>query len=143
LNLIRVMPAKGQDNSVQTSVFLAKLLGPVFLLIGAGIVANRDAYRLVADEVLRSRALIYISGVMSFLSGLAIVLVHNVWAADWRVIITIIGWLAIVRGVVRVLRPEQSVAFMSRLLAREGVLIGSVAVMLVLGALLTFFGYVR
>jgi hypothetical protein len=31
LNLIRVIPAKGQDNAVQPSTFLAKLIGPAAL----------------------------------------------------------------------------------------------------------------
>jgi len=35
LNLIRVMPAKGQEHSMATSIFLAKLTGPVDRLIGA------------------------------------------------------------------------------------------------------------
>jgi hypothetical protein len=142
LNLIRVMPAKGQE-SMAASVFLAKLLGPTFLLIGVAMLLNRQTYRLMADEVLRSRALIYISGVLAFMGGLAIVLVHNVWVLDWRVIITLIGWLGIVRGAMRVLRPDQSVELITKLLARENVLIASVAVVLVLGAVLTFFGYFR
>jgi hypothetical protein len=31
LNLIRVIPAKGQDNAVKPSTFLAKLTGPAAL----------------------------------------------------------------------------------------------------------------
>ena len=34
-------------------------------------------------------------------AGLAIVLVHNVWTFDWRVIITILGWLAVLGGIFR------------------------------------------
>ena len=47
----------------------------------------------MADEFLRSRALIYLSGVLIHDGGLAIVLTHNVWVADWRVLITLLGWL--------------------------------------------------
>ena len=40
------MPAKGQD--MQTSIFLAKLMGPVFLALGAALLVNGAAYRTMA-----------------------------------------------------------------------------------------------
>src|SRR5262245_22830986 len=102
------MPAKGQD--MTTSIFLARLIGPVFVLVGIGMFANRAAYQAMAHEIVASAPLIYISGVLAFVAGLAIVLNHNVWAADWRIIITLIGWLALLRGAMRVVFPQQSVA---------------------------------
>ena len=78
-----------------TSIFLAKLIGPVLLAIGVGLLVNSAAYRTMAEEGLRSRVLIYLTGVLTMTAGLAVVLNHSVWAADWRVIITLLGWLAI------------------------------------------------
>src|SRR3972149_2382108 len=103
---------------MQTSIFLAKLLGPVFLLIGLGMLANRQAYRAMAEELLRSPPLVYISGVMAFLGGLAIVLTHNVWAPRWYVIITLIGWLGLLRGAMRILLPQQSMAIAAKMVER-------------------------
>ena len=37
MNLIRVMPAKGQEHSMANSIFLAKLIGPVCLVIGIAL----------------------------------------------------------------------------------------------------------
>jgi hypothetical protein len=46
LNLIRVMPAKGQDIIlVPTSIFLAKLIGPILLVSGAAMPVNRNGPR--------------------------------------------------------------------------------------------------
>ncbi len=84
------MPAKGKD-VMQTSLFLARLIGPVALAIGLSILINAGAYRLLADEFMRSRALMYLSGLLTLVAGLAIVLTHNVWVADWRAIITVLG----------------------------------------------------
>ena len=39
-------------------------------------------------------------------AGLALVLTHNVWRADWPVIITILGWLAAIGGAVRIVMPQ-------------------------------------
>ncbi len=72
------MPAKGQD-TMQTSLYLAKLIGPTLLVIGIGMLINRDGYRDMAREFLGSRALIYLAGILAFVPGLAMVLAHNVW----------------------------------------------------------------
>jgi hypothetical protein len=41
----------------------------------------------------------YLSGLLSLLAGLAIVNLHNTWRADWRVIITVLGWLMTIGGI--------------------------------------------
>ena len=125
------------------SLYLARLIGPIFLAIGAGALANARVYKALADEFLRSRALIYLSGLLTLAAGLAIVLAHNLWIADWRVIITILGWLAVIGGVIRIVAPQRIEAIGRRILRHPQALTVSGAVTLVLGGTLSFFGYVR
>ncbi len=89
-----------------TSIFLAKLIGPVLLVVGIGLFVNAKTYRKLADEFLRSPALIYLSGVLLMTAGLALVLTHNVWRADWPLLITILGWLGVIGGAVRIIVPQ-------------------------------------
>lgn len=127
---------------METSIFLARLLGPIFLVIGLGLIVSRAAYQAAAEEVLKSRALLYLFGLLALTAGLAIVLTHNVWELRWPVIITIVGWLAIVRGTLRIVMPQQASDLAGRLMARSPHLLtvgGAVA--LVLGAILTAMGY--
>src|SRR5262249_57911548 len=109
LNLIRAMPAKGQDMttvaSPRISLFLARLLGPLFVAIAIGVLANGAVFRAIAEEGLRSHALIYLTGLFAMTAGVAILLNHNVWAADWRVLITIFRWLAAICRSQRILLP--------------------------------------
>src|SRR5271165_6189645 len=44
---------------------------------------------------------VYLSGVLMFVAGLAIVRAHNRWARDWTVLITLSGWFGIVLGLIR------------------------------------------
>jgi len=44
---------------------------------------------------------VYLSGALFFLAGLSIVRVHNRWVASWPVLVTIIGWFAILLGLGR------------------------------------------
>jgi hypothetical protein len=126
---------------MQTSIFLAQLIGPLLLVMGVGMVSDRENFRSMAEEFLASRALIYIAGLLAFVPGLAIVLVHNVWAFDWRLIITLLGWLSLLGGIFRLLLPRQVTAVGSAVLARRNYLTIGGVVTLALGALLSLFGY--
>ena len=44
---------------------------------------------------------VYLSGVLLFVAGLAVVRVHNVWARNWTVLITLSGWSFLAMGLVR------------------------------------------
>ena len=134
------MPAKGQD-LMNTSIFLAKLIGPVMLAVGIGIFANAAVYRVLADEFLRSRALIYLSGLLLMTAGLAVVLNHNAWVLNWPVLITILGWLAVVGGAIRIVMPQGTERIGRRVLRNDMNLKIAGAVWLAVGGILSFFRY--
>jgi hypothetical protein len=126
---------------VQTSRYIAKLLGPLLVAIGAGLLLNPDVYRAMAEEFLKSHALIYLSGLIALVGGLAIVIVHNIWAADWRVVITLFGWAAVIGGVARIVFPQLAEALGRAMLAQPGLITGAWIIVLALGAWLSFMGY--
>jgi hypothetical protein len=126
---------------MQTSRFLAQLIGPTLLVIGIGLLVNRAGYRGMAQEFLKSRALIYIAGLLALVPGLALVLTHNVWAADWRIVITLLGWLALIGGVFRIVFPQEVTKIGTRMIAQDSTLLVGGGVTLALGAILSFFGY--
>lgn len=127
---------------MQTSVFLAQLIGPTLLVIGIGMIANRDAYRTMAQEFVASRALIYIAGILAFVPGLAIVLTHNVWVLGWPVIVTLFGWLALFGGIFRLLFPQEVTRIGTRMIANPPALTIGGAVTLLIGVILSFYGYI-
>ena len=125
------------------SIFLAKLIGPFFLALGLGLAFNRAAVRSVLDELSHSITLVFLGGVMTMPAGLAIVLAHNVWVADWPLLITLIGWLAVFSGAVRIISPQSAIQFGRKLYQQPNGALFSAAIWLVLGAILCFFGYVK
>jgi len=126
---------------MQTSIFIAKLLGPVLVVATLGMLLNAKLIRTIAREVVGSLALLYVFGFIDLVGGLAVVLVHNRWVWDWPVIITILGWVAIVRGIVRMIWPDQVKKFATRALRKENTLMIAGIVMLIVGAVLCYFGY--
>ena len=128
-----------------SSTIIARLMGPVLLFMGIGAVIGLlskfpEGYIGVLRDMNNQSATI-ILGMFALLAGLAIVNLHNLWVSDWRVIITILGWLAIVRGALSLLFPNKMYGIGEAILAsRSGTLIGAVIVILV-GGILSWMGY--
>ena len=87
---------------MQRSIYLARLIGPIFVVIGVGMLLNAPAFLAIARQFLASYALIYLAGLITLTAGIALVLAHNVWIGNWRLIITVLGWLGVIGGVFRI-----------------------------------------
>ena len=126
---------------MQTSIFLARLIGPVMTLVGISLLINETAFRKMAMEFLRSPALIFFSGMILMPAGLAVVLSHNVWVLNWPVIITLLGWIAVISGALRVFAPDRALKIGKKAIASKEFTIGAAAFWLVIGAVLCYFGF--
>ncbi len=62
------------------------------IIVSLALLANRRRFRRILEEFSRSFALIVFLGLITLVLGLLVVVSHNVWSADWRVIITLLGW---------------------------------------------------
>jgi hypothetical protein len=124
---------------MQTSLFLAKLLGPVLFLIGISILFKYEEFRVVLRESVESQALSFLFGSLLLLGGLALVLNHNVWVLDWRLLITLVGWVNVVRGASAILLRPKRIIF--RLLDHRRLLLGMGVIDIFIGAALSYFAY--
>lgn len=126
---------------METSVLIAKLMGPTMVVMAVAILKDRDDITQIAREFINSRALVFLAGVLTFLAGLAVTIHHNIWVADWPVLITIIGWAMIIGGIIRIAMPNIVVSWGEKMLeARNGILLAGI-VWLAIGAFLSFVGY--
>ena len=123
------------------SIFIARILGPVLLIIGIGLLLEGDSFRAMAGEFLRDQGLIYVTGILTLAAGLAILNVHHVWTRDWRVLITIFGWLFLIGGIMRILAMSMARRVGESVIAHQRWPLAGAIVTLALGAFLTVMGY--
>ncbi|MDD4202247.1 MAG: hypothetical protein PHQ52_02145 [Candidatus Omnitrophica bacterium] len=126
---------------MDTSILLAKIFGPYFILISVGILINPYIYQKLIQDIAKSPSFIFWSGAVAFITGLLIVLFHNIWTLTWIVVITLIGWMAILKGVWFVLFPKHAEKLFERY--RPGSILIKVHLLLafLLGLWLSFMGY--
>ena len=116
---------------------IAALVGPIIvaMLVSEFPLVQPHLYDAQIPPV------VYLSGVLMFAGGLAIVRAHNRWAPDWTVLVTLAGWFFLALGLFRMFAAslyQRSAANTSPtvFIVLEGILI-------VLGLIMTFKAYAR
>ena len=92
---------------IPAATLIARLIGPLFAVLGLGMLLNATFYAAAVGEGAHSPVLIAISGMATLVAGLAILNAYHAWTADWRVLVTIIGWLFIIAGLIRLILPNR------------------------------------
>lgn len=83
--------------STPDSKRIAGFVGPTIVVIVA------SEFPLVQPHLYDAQIppVVYLSGVLLFVGGLAIVRAHNHWVLDWSVLVTLSGWFALGLGLFR------------------------------------------
>lgn len=113
-------------------------------LVGPAIVAILvSEFPLVQPHLYDAQIppVVYLSGVLMFVGGLAIVRAHNYWARNWTVLVTLSGWFSLALGLIRMFAAslyQRGAANTSAtvFMALEGIL-------LVIGLVMTYKAYSR
>ena len=72
---------------------------------------------------------------------LGTIMLFNVWVLIWPVIITLLGWIAVISGALRVFAPDRALKIGKKAIASKEFTIGAAAFWLVIGAVLCYFGF--
>lgn len=126
---------------METSIYLAKLMGPVICVAGLGFLFNRQAFLTLAKDFIDNTGLIMMSGFFALVMGLAIVNAHNVWVMDWPVIITIFGWAAVIAGFMRITMPSLVSLIAKSILSKSSFLTIHAIILIILGGWISYIGY--
>ena len=91
---------------MDTSILIGRLISAVYIAVGLGLLIRPKHYRAMFEEFMGSPALLYLGGITALLVGLLIVLFHNVWTGGWIILLTVIGWMALLKGVLLLVLPD-------------------------------------
>ncbi|MCG8432344.1 MAG: hypothetical protein MJA29_14395 [Candidatus Omnitrophica bacterium] len=126
---------------MEAAVVVARIFGLCYLMVGAGFLLNRGLFREVMEDFARGTAAVFYSGVLALVVGTLILSYHNLWAAHWSVIITVIGWGGVIKGIWLIVFPRSVPGFIRAYVRNETLLRIHSMFILVFGAVLTCFGY--
>lgn len=88
------------------SIFLAQVIGLYLFLMSLAMLVHQQRFKKTCSDLLGNMMLITLTGGIMLVVGLLIVVDHNIWVPDWPVLITIIGWILLLQGLMRLFVPD-------------------------------------
>jgi uncharacterized membrane protein len=124
-----------------TDAQIFQILGITYLAVGIGILSNPDFYRKMIPGFMENPPAVYLGGLVALVIGYLLVTFHNIWVKDWAVIITIIGWMALIKGLCLIMLPNVSMKISNYFVRITKYLTTWAIVVIILGGLLCWLGF--
>lgn len=88
------------------AVNLAAIFGPFLTIMGLWMLLYIDNLTQVYSSVKNSPGCLYILGLINLLLGLVIINTYNEWQADLTLLVTLLGWVTLFRGLLFFFIPQ-------------------------------------
>jgi uncharacterized protein YjeT (DUF2065 family) len=124
----------------ELSLYLAKVIGIYATVMGLALITRHKMYKNLAKEMAKEKGMLLFGGAINLILGLLLVFKHNLWVADWRILITLLAWIMIAKGILLTFAPGKAIEMMKKkhskdAMTRSGVL------MVVFGLILVYYGF--
>ena len=113
----------------------------VYIAVGIGILINPDFYKKLFEDFIENASVLYLGGITVLVVGYLILAFHNTWTKDLSVIITIFGWLALIKGILILIQPKIMIALSKAMVKKESILKIEAIAVIVLGLAFSFLGF--
>lgn len=128
---------------MDTSKFLAKVIGIYETIISIAMLVNMHQFTNNISGLLNNAPLMLIVGSFTLILGVLLVVSHNIWQWNWRIIITIIAWIVLLKGASIVLYPHAldklTILFIQNMIFAYTI----ASIDFILGIILIYFGFKR
>lgn len=127
---------------MDVSIFLAKAIGLYYVIVAIAMFVNSSKFTAFLSDFAKNSTMLIPAGLFTLLIGILLVLTHNVWDSSWRIIISVIAWMALIRGIVCLIFPKWQISMIKRCVKSKQSYYSAVVIVLVLGIVLCYFGFV-
>lgn len=120
------------------TVIIAQILGIFFVIAGVSMLANKKGTVVAIEESVQNKGTLWLWGFLAILIGATIVVQNNVWTSGLPLLVTILGWLALIKGAFILFFPAAATALYKKC-NKGNLLVLCGLVMLVLGLVLLYW----
>ena len=126
---------------MDVSKFLSKVIGVYLVIISIVMITNMHQFTVNITKLINDEPLMFVTGFFTLILGVLVVISHNVWQWNWRVIITIIAWISLFKGTTILLCPQLIDKTTIIFVQHTKVAYIAAGIDLALGLLLSYFGF--
>ncbi len=88
----------------------ARVLGPYLVVVTVTAVARASQMRTLSAEFGASLAWAWVTGAFILLAGLVVVALHPYWGSAAAIIVSILGWMTVLKGLFLLAIPQSYVS---------------------------------
>jgi hypothetical protein len=123
-----------------TSIFLAKFFSIYLIVIAILMLVKQHKFIDDMKAMLANHGVTVLANIVTLLLGAFLVAAHNVWMLGWPVLITILAWLTLIKGIVRLFVTDIDVK-LGKLIESKTYFYISGVISLIIGLFLGFHGF--
>jgi predicted tellurium resistance membrane protein TerC len=90
----------------ELSMIVARILAVFYIALGVGMINGQVNYKKLVDGFMKSPPLTYLAGFLLVLMGMPLVQYHNLWGYEWPILITIVSWAILIKGILLIAIPN-------------------------------------
>lgn len=122
------------------TLFIAQIAGPIFLATGLGLLFNNAHYSTLYKKLKEETMAVFGFALFTMAIGIVIILKHNQWTTTPEIIVSLLGWGGLFKGVSLLIMPTFIENFTNNLPLSKMLPIAGIFAAL-LGGYLTWFAY--
>jgi len=122
---------------MNTTAVLSQILGTIFTVLGVSMLLNKKGMMSVMEELTSNKVFMWLGGLVALIMGAVIIALNDLWTSGTTLLITILGWLALAKGVALTVFPTKSISFYKKMNKDTTFMLGGLVV-LVLGLIMLF-----
>ncbi|MFZ1177671.1 MAG: hypothetical protein WAO15_15645 [Mycobacterium sp.] len=129
-----------QESQARTR-FFSRVLGPFLVIVDVTAVARASDMQTLLSQFEANSMWAFVSGAFILLFGLIIVAAHQYWAGAAAIIVSLLGWLIVLRGLLLVAFPKVFVSVANNMIGAQAWWISLCVVFALIGVYLTYVGW--
>lgn len=126
---------------MEISKFLSKVIGLYEIIISIAILTNMQQFTVGIQGLMNNDSLMLYIGCITIIMGILLVVSHNLWQWSWRVLVTIVAWVVLLKGISILLVPHTSDQITMYFITNSNFAYSVAVTDLLLGLLFCYFGF--
>lgn len=120
------------------SLVLAQIMGIFFVVVGISMAANSKETATAVEEMAQNKGILWMGGIIALLIGASVVVLNDSWTSGLSLLVTILGWLALIKGVFILFFPRAA-GGLYRKCGKSGTMVFWGLVALIIGLILLYW----
>jgi uncharacterized protein YjeT (DUF2065 family) len=92
---------------METTIFIAKIISIIYIAFGFGLFVNGNFYKKTLASMVGNAPFLILVGFVAIVVGVSILTFHDYWGFNLQGMVSFIGLLALIKGVLILIFPSR------------------------------------